>query len=78
MHGEPPSAEEQQAFCDRLNEITAAGGKLKLVQIYTVARRPAESYVAPLTDAEVDRLSALLREKTGLPAAAYYGSVVAD
>ena len=36
-------AAELEAFCDRLNEITAAGGKLKLVQIYTVARRPAES-----------------------------------
>ncbi len=36
--GEPPSAAEQAAFCDRLNEITAAGGQLKLVQIYTVAR----------------------------------------
>ena len=36
--GEPPSADELAAFCDRLNEITAAGGQLKLVQIYTVAR----------------------------------------
>ena len=55
-HGEPPSQAELEAFCDRLNEITAAGGQLKLVQIYTVARRPAESYVAPLTDAEVDAI----------------------
>ena len=48
------------------------------MQVYTVARRPTESYVTPLTDAEVDRLTELVREKTGLPAAAYYGSVVAD
>ncbi len=78
VHGEPPSTEEQQAFCDRLNEIIAAGGRIKLVQIYTIARRPTESYVTPLTDAEVDRLTALIRAKTGLPAAAYYGIVVAD
>ena len=63
--GEPPSPAELEAFCDRLNEITAAGGQLKLVQIYTVARRPAESYVAPLTDAEVDAIVALVRERTG-------------
>ena len=55
-----------------------SGGKIKLVQIYTVARRPTESYVTPLTDAEVDRLTALVREKTGLPAAPFYGSMVAD
>ena len=48
VNGEPPSPAELEAFCDRLNEITAAGGKLKLVQIYTIARRPAESYVTPL------------------------------
>jgi wyosine [tRNA(Phe)-imidazoG37] synthetase (radical SAM superfamily) len=74
VKGEPPSADEQHAFCDRLNEIIAAGGKIKLVQIYTIARRPTESYVTPLTDSEVDRLTALVREKTNLPAAAFYGA----
>jgi wyosine [tRNA(Phe)-imidazoG37] synthetase (radical SAM superfamily) len=72
--GEPPSAGELSAFCDRLNEITAAGGGLKLVQVYTVARRPAEDYVAPLTDAEVDAIVTLVGARTGLPAAAFYGS----
>jgi wyosine [tRNA(Phe)-imidazoG37] synthetase (radical SAM superfamily) len=73
--GEPPPAAEQAAFCDRLNEITAAGGKLKLVQIYTVARRPAESFVTPLTNAEVDALVELVRDRTGLAAAAFYGQL---
>ncbi|MCI0334804.1 MAG: radical SAM protein [Planctomycetes bacterium] len=72
--GEPPAATELEAFCDRLNEITTAGGKLKLVQIYTVARRPAESFVAPLTDAEVDDIVALVHERTGLRAIGYYGT----
>jgi len=72
--GEPPNAVELEAFCDRLNEITAAGGKLKLVQIYTIARRPTESYVTPLSDAEVDAIVELVRERTGLEAASFYGS----
>jgi hypothetical protein len=72
--GEPPSQAELEAFCGRLNEITAAGGRLKLVQIYTVARRPAESYVSPLADAEVDRIVELVKDRAGLPALAYYGS----
>ena len=72
--GEPPTAAELEAFCDRLNEITAAGGQLKLVQIYTVARRPTESYVAPLTDAEVDAIVALVQSRTNLPAQPFYGN----
>ena len=74
VNGEPPTAAELEAFCDRLHEITSAGGQLKLVQIYTIARRPAESYVAPLTDAEVDNIVALVQQRTGLNTLAYYGS----
>lgn len=74
VNGQLPNQDELTAFCDRLNEIVAAGGKLKLVQVYTVARRPAESYVAPLTDAEVDNIVALVESRTGLAAKAYYGT----
>ena len=73
IHGEPPSPSELEAFCDRLSEITASGGNLKLVQVYTVARRPAEDFVARLTDAEVDAIVDLVRSRTGLPTAACYG-----
>ena len=72
--GEPPSSAELLAFCDRLREITAAGGELKLVQIYTIARRPAEDFVAPLTDAAVDAIVDLVRQRTGLTAQGYYGA----
>jgi wyosine [tRNA(Phe)-imidazoG37] synthetase (radical SAM superfamily) len=71
--GEPPSSAELNAFCGRLNEIKAAGGQIKLVQVYTVARRPAESYVTPLADAEVDAIVELIRTRTGIAAAPFYG-----
>jgi wyosine [tRNA(Phe)-imidazoG37] synthetase (radical SAM superfamily) len=74
VSGEPPSPAELNAFCDRLNEIIAAGGKLKLIQVYTVARRPAESYVSPLTDAEVDQIVTRVKQRTGLDSKAYYGA----
>ena len=73
IQGNPPSLAEQEAFCDRLNEITRAGGALKLVQIYTIARRPAESFVAPLSDFEVDALAELVRQRTKLNVAVFYG-----
>jgi wyosine [tRNA(Phe)-imidazoG37] synthetase (radical SAM superfamily) len=73
VHDEPPSQAELDAFCDRLNEMTAAGGMLKLIQIYTVARRPAEDFVAPLSESEVDAIVALVQQRTGLAAQAFYG-----
>jgi wyosine [tRNA(Phe)-imidazoG37] synthetase (radical SAM superfamily) len=72
--GAPPTAAELGAFCDRLNEITVAGGQIKLVQVYTVARLPAEDYVAALSNHEVDAIVALVNERTGLPTAPFYGN----
>jgi wyosine [tRNA(Phe)-imidazoG37] synthetase (radical SAM superfamily) len=73
LHGEPPPAAELEAFCDRLNDILTAGGRIKLVQVYTVAREPAESYVDALNRAEVDAIVDLVRRRTGLPAEPFYG-----
>jgi wyosine [tRNA(Phe)-imidazoG37] synthetase (radical SAM superfamily) len=78
IHGEPPPHDEQTAFCDRLNEIVAAGGKLRLVQIYTVARPPVEGFVTPLSDAEVDDLTALVSRRTGLLTTAFYAGGSAE
>ncbi len=72
--GEAPPSAEVEAFCERLNEITAAGGKLSLIQIYTIARKPTESYVSPLVDAEVDAIVNRVRERTDLAAQAFYGT----
>jgi wyosine [tRNA(Phe)-imidazoG37] synthetase (radical SAM superfamily) len=73
LDGQPPGATEQEAYCKRLNEIVSAGGRIKLVQIYTVARVPAESSVTALAAREVDALVELVRDRTGLAAEAYYG-----
>ncbi|QDU38163.1 Radical SAM superfamily protein [Maioricimonas rarisocia] len=74
VNGEPPSQEEFDAFLDRLSEIQTAGGQLRLVQVYTVARTPAESFVQPLTNSEVDAMAAAVTERTGIPAERYYGA----
>jgi hypothetical protein len=74
VSGEGPSAAELEAFCNRLGEIVAAGGRISLVQVYTVARPPAESFVTPLPDAVVDAIADLVRRRTHLPAAAFHGA----
>lgn len=78
INGEPPSPTELAAFCHRLNEILAAGGQISLVQIYTVARRPAEPIVMPLADSEVDAIVELVRSQTGLEAEPFYGTTAWD
>ncbi len=73
LRGDAPPPAELEAFCDRLNEIQTTGGRIKLVQVYTVAREPAEAFVDSLSDAEVDAIVNLVRARTGLPAEPFYG-----
>jgi len=73
IDGEPPERAEIDAYIARLNEMQSAGGRFDRVQVYTVARRPAESSVTPLLPAEVDAIAERVRREAGLPAEAYYG-----
>ncbi len=73
IDGEPPSEAEIDAYCDRLVEITGSGGRLKLVQVYTVARPPAESNVTPLGDDELAVIAGRVRTRCDLPTAVFGG-----
>lgn len=71
VHGVGPDKKEIGAFCDRLRELVERGGKISLVQVYTVARRPAQPYVTPLSNAEVDGIAEAVRQ-IPLPVATFY------
>lgn len=71
VHGAGPSERELQAFCEQLNHIQSNGGKISFVQVYTVARTPAESWVTALPTADVQQIAELVRRLTGLPAQAF-------
>ena len=73
LEGHSPPPEQIQAYCDRLREIVAAGGRIKLVQIHTVARPPAEDWIAALPGAEVDAIADIVRHQTGLTVADFHG-----
>ena len=73
VHGEPPPPAEVSAYCERLNEILVAGGKLKLIQLYTIARKTTEAYAKPLADAELDAIFGVVRERVKCPIETYYG-----
>jgi wyosine [tRNA(Phe)-imidazoG37] synthetase (radical SAM superfamily) len=75
IRGERPPPAEVEAYCDRLKEILESGGRIKLIQVHTVARKPAETWSAALADAEVDAIAKAVRRRTGLAVAAFYGGV---
>lgn len=74
VDGVGPSEKELSAFTDRLKEILAAGGRIKYVQVYTVARKPAEGRVTALPRDAVELLAARVQQATGLLVEAYSGS----
>lgn len=75
VHGEGPTSAEVEAYCERLNDLKAKGGQLRLVQIYTVARRPPYEWVTSLPDADLDAIAAVVRQKTGLEVETFGGNV---
>jgi wyosine [tRNA(Phe)-imidazoG37] synthetase (radical SAM superfamily) len=66
MHGQKPPPAEVHAYCELLCQIVRSGGQIKGVQIYTVARPPAESFVSALTAADIEELVSLVRHRTQL------------
>ncbi len=74
-HGAGPSPAEVEAYCARLREIIEAGGQLKAVQLYTVARRPPNEWVTSLPDSELEAIAATIRTRTGLAVETFGGNV---
>jgi wyosine [tRNA(Phe)-imidazoG37] synthetase (radical SAM superfamily) len=75
VRGQAPGPEEIAAYCDRVSDIVSGGGRVSLIQVYTVARPPAETYVAPLADSEVDSIAdAVRRCVPAIPVETFYSS----
>jgi wyosine [tRNA(Phe)-imidazoG37] synthetase (radical SAM superfamily) len=73
LNGQPIPDPEVAAYCERLNELRASGGAIKGVQLYTIARKPAEPTVSPLADEELDRVAAFVRSRVPVPVETFYG-----
>jgi wyosine [tRNA(Phe)-imidazoG37] synthetase (radical SAM superfamily) len=71
--GAPPPLEEIEAYCKRLNDLLSAGGKLKGIQLYTIARNPVETSVSPLSRDELDRVAETVRSRVLTITEIFYG-----
>jgi len=67
LRGVPPAPGEIDAWLGRLRDLIAGGGRVASVQVYTAARRTAESYVTALSDVELEAIAVRVRAM-GLPA----------
>ena len=74
VNGVAPSTEEVDAYCRRLNSIISANGRPKVIQLYTIARDPAEAYAEPLSDDELNRIATIVRNRVPVPVEVFAGS----
>lgn len=58
LDGQGPDDEEIAAWVGRIREILAAGGQIREVQVYSIARRPADSRVSVLPEARLREIGA--------------------
>jgi wyosine [tRNA(Phe)-imidazoG37] synthetase (radical SAM superfamily) len=70
--GALPPREEVDAYCDRLNELLAAGGELKCLQLYTIARTPSESSVSALSLDELDQIASIVQSRVPVSVEVFY------
>ena len=67
-----PPFEEIEAYCNQLNALLAAGGQLKNLQLYTIARDPSDSAASPLSPEELDQIAAAVRTRVCAPVDVFY------
>ena len=70
LDGVGPDDTEIAAWAKRLREITAQGGRIDHVQVYTVARAPSDPRCGSLDPARLEGIAAAARA-AGLTAAVY-------
>jgi wyosine [tRNA(Phe)-imidazoG37] synthetase (radical SAM superfamily) len=73
LNDQGPPAGEVDAYVERLKELAAGGCRIKLVQVYTVARGTAVAECTPLPAMELDAISERVKRETGLVVETYYG-----
>lgn len=70
LHGKEPDNEEIRHYTEHLKLMD----QIQRVQIYTVARRTPESWVLPLSNEQLNKISETVRELTGLQVDSFYST----
>lgn len=71
IDGTPPSPAEVDAYLERLKRIRDAGSRIDEVQLYTLARKPAQSSCTPVEPAFLVGLKSRIEAELALTAKVY-------
>ena len=63
--------DEIEKYSYTLKSIKENGGRIHVVQLYTVARVPSESFITPLSEAELTSIAVKVKEIAGIPSEIY-------
>jgi len=75
VHGEPPPDAEVRAFCDRIRELLEAGARIRLIQVYTIARETTEPWATALAPEELSRVAGAIETETGMDIESFGGAI---
>jgi wyosine [tRNA(Phe)-imidazoG37] synthetase (radical SAM superfamily) len=75
IQGSPPPVKEIEAYCDRLSALLSEKGQLKSLQLYTIARDPADPSTSPLTNGELEQIESLVKSRVPVPIEVFFSSM---
>lgn len=73
IDGSRIEAAEVAAYARRLADLAAAGARIDHVQLYTIARRPADSRLSSLSAEELEAIAGEIVAGVNVPIQIYYG-----
>lgn len=71
LNGKTPTSQQVEHYATRVRDLVAGGCKIRLVQVYTIARPVHEAGLEPCNGELLDAIVARL-QRDGIPAEAYY------
>jgi len=66
-NGTLPPAGEIEAYAGRLNDLISSGAQINSVQLYTIARDPADAGAAPLSAGELNSIALTVGRRIPVP-----------
>lgn len=70
--GEPLDTTKYRPYVERVSNLLEKGVNIKLIQLYTVARKPADERVQPWSNEAMDAIYAFLSQNLDLEIKTYY------
>ena len=74
IEGRIPPAEEIESYCAHLKRILASGGRIKTLQLYTIARNPANTSAAPLVNEDLKQIASVVQARVPVPVEIFLGT----